>query len=90
MFLILQPGVQPGDLIFVIQQEAHQTFERQGENLVMKHTLTLSESLCGFQFVIRHLDGRDLVITRPPGHVVPSGMTFFIVLIYAHGRKFDY
>lgn len=40
----------------------------------MKRTLTLSESLCGFQFVIRHLDGRDLVITRAPGHVVPSGM----------------
>jgi len=67
-----EPGVQAGDLIFVIQQEQHALFERQGENLIMKRTLTLSESLCGFQFVIRHLDGRDLVITRAPGHVVPS------------------
>lgn len=70
----LQPGIQPGDLIFVIQQEPHALFERHSENLIMKHSLTLSESLCGFQFVVRHLDGRDLVITRTPGHVVPSGI----------------
>lgn len=48
-------------------------FERSGSNLVMSHTLSLTEALCGFQFVVPHLDGRNLVISRPPGSVVASG-----------------
>jgi len=66
-------GVQPGDLIFVLQQVAHDVFERSGDNLVMNRSISLTESLCGFQFVIQQLDGRNLVISRTPGHVVPNG-----------------
>lgn len=35
--------------------------------------LELVEALCGFQKVIRTLDGRDLVITSYPGSVVKHG-----------------
>jgi len=67
-----EPGITPGNCIYVLQQEAHSLFERSGNNLVINHTLSLTESLCGFQLVINHLDGRTLVITRNPGDVVPS------------------
>ncbi|CAG7787083.1 unnamed protein product [Allacma fusca] len=67
-----QPGIQPGDLIYVIQQEQHSRFERSGNDLIMNHTLSLTEALCGFQLVVPQLDGRNLVISSPPGYVVPS------------------
>jgi len=56
------PGMDPGDVIIVLQQEPHAVFQRSGDNLVMKHKINLAESLCGFQFVITHLDGRKLVL----------------------------
>lgn len=36
-------------------------------------TLTLVESLCGFQKTIRTLDDRDLLITSIPGQIVKHG-----------------
>jgi len=73
-----EPNVIPGDWILVLQQEPHETFERSSENLVMTHTLSLVDALCGFQFVVKQLDGRNLVITRPPGEVVPSGSIQYV------------
>lgn len=84
LFFTFQPGVTPGDLIYVLQQEAHDLFERNGDNLVMTRNISLTESLCGFQFSIRHLDGRDLVISRTPGHVVATGKFF------CHSKELDH
>lgn len=39
----------------------------------MRMHLELVEALCGFQKVIRSLDGRDLVITSLPGMVTKHG-----------------
>jgi DnaJ family protein A protein 2 len=78
-FIFLQPDVEAGDLVFILQQEDHDDFQRTGDNLVMTKTISLTESLCGFQFVIRHLDGRNLVISRAPGNVVPSGLLYSII-----------
>jgi len=60
------PNMDPGDVIVVLQQEPHHLFQRNGDNLVMKHKINLVESLCGFQLVITHLDQRKLVLTHPP------------------------
>lgn len=59
------PNMDPGDVIVVLQQEPHALFQRNGDNLVMKHKINLVESLCGFQLVITHLDQRKLVLTHP-------------------------
>jgi DnaJ family protein A protein 2 len=85
-----EPNVIPGDLIYVVQQEPHETFERNGENLIMKHTISLVEALCGFQLVVKQLDGRNLVITQLPGEVVPSGSVHFVEDegMPIHGRPF--
>ncbi|XP_030042242.1 dnaJ homolog subfamily A member 4 [Microcaecilia unicolor] len=68
-----EPGLEPGDVIIVLEQRDHETFQRQGENLIMKMELQLAESLCGFRKPIPTLDQRMLVITSSPGEVVKHG-----------------
>ncbi|ESN90299.1 hypothetical protein HELRODRAFT_185206 [Helobdella robusta] len=67
------PGVEPGDIIVVLQQKEHEFFVRQGINLICQHTIGITEALCGFSFTIKHLDGRDLVISNPAGDVISPG-----------------
>ncbi|KAL5678051.1 hypothetical protein ACJX0J_014182, partial [Zea mays] len=64
------PDTATGDIIFVLQQKEHPKFKRKGDDLFYEHTLTLTESLCGFQFVLTHLDNRQLLIKSNPGEVV--------------------
>ena len=68
------PNMEPGDVIVVLQQEPHPLFERNGDNLIMKHKIKLVESLCGFQIVVKHLDGRKIVITHPPNDPIAPGI----------------
>lgn len=70
-----QPDTQPGDVIIVVQQKPHDVFQRNGDDLHIKHEITLTESLCGFEFVVKHLDGRDLLIKHNAGDVIKPGDT---------------
>lgn len=70
-----QPDTQPGDVIIVVQQKPHEVFQRNGDDLHMKHEITLTEALCGFEFVVKHLDGRDLLIKHNAGEVIKPGDT---------------
>lgn len=65
--------------MIVLQQKEHELFRRSGEDLYCAHSITLTESLCGFQFVLKHLDGRDIIIKHPPGQVVEPGMFLLTV-----------
>lgn len=69
----------PGDIVIVIQQIKHDRFVRDESDLHMKQELTLCEALCGFQFVIEHLDGRKLVVRSEPGQIIKPGSTKCIV-----------
>ncbi|CAN8299444.1 unnamed protein product [Cochlearia groenlandica] len=64
------PDTITGDIVFVLQQKEHPKFKRKGEDLFVEHTISLTESLCGFQFVLTHLDGRNLLVKSNPGEVV--------------------
>jgi len=64
------PDTTTGDIVFVLQQKEHPKFKRKGEDLFVEHTLSLTEALCGFQFILTHLDGRPLLIKSEPGEVV--------------------
>lgn len=68
-----QPDVEPGDVVIILQQKPHEKFQRSGDDLYVNHTISLTEALCGFNFVLHHLDGRDLIITHPPGQVIKPG-----------------
>lgn len=73
---VSQPDTVTGDIVVVLQQKEHPKFKRKGEDLFVEHTLSLTEALCGFQFVITHLDGRQLLIKSHPGEVVKPGKYF--------------
>lgn len=67
------PDTVTGDIVFVVQQKEHPKFKRKGDDLFVEHTLLLTEALCGFQFILTHLDGRQLLIKSGPGEVVKPG-----------------
>ncbi|KAH0755505.1 hypothetical protein KY290_025775 [Solanum tuberosum] len=64
------PDTVTGDIVFVLQQKEHPKFKRKGDDLFVEHTLSLTEALCGFQFILTHLDNRQLIIKPQPGEVV--------------------
>jgi DnaJ family protein A protein 2 len=67
------PGIEPGDVIIVLQQKPDNTFQRKGNDLYITHQVGIVEALCGMEFTVKHLDGRDLVIRNPPGNVLEPG-----------------
>ncbi|MCL7036790.1 hypothetical protein MKW94_025189 [Papaver nudicaule] len=64
------PYLASGDIVFVVTQNDHPRFERKGDDLFVEHTLSLIEALCGFQFALTHLDGRQLLVKANPGEFV--------------------
>ncbi|CAK5269473.1 unnamed protein product [Mycena citricolor] len=71
------PDGDSQDLVFVVEEKPHQTFERVGNNLVCKISIPLVEALTGGagRKVVEALDGRKLQITVPPGIVQPGQET---------------
>jgi DnaJ homolog subfamily A member 2 len=67
------PGLVAGDVIVVLKQAPHKTFNRRDENLVVEREISLTDALCGFQFSIQQLDGRKLIVTSKPGSVIKPG-----------------
>ncbi|KAJ1946125.1 DnaJ-like protein xdj1 [Linderina pennispora] len=70
-----EPGKEPADLMFVLQQKPHSVFERSGDDLVANVEIDLAEALCGLSRVLfTSLDGRGLHVTHAgviqPGDVV--------------------
>jgi len=68
-----EPGLEPGDIVVVLDEKEHATFKRDKTDLHMKMQISLTESLCGFQKVIKTLDNRQLVITCLPGEIIKPG-----------------
>lgn len=57
-----QPGITPGDVVFILRQVDHPVFKRVGDDLHMDMHLTLKESLLGFEKNFTHLDGRTITL----------------------------
>lgn len=66
------PGLEAGDINFIVQVKSHNVFKRQGADLLIQKELSLNQALCGFAFKITHLDGRQIVIRSKPGEVIRS------------------
>jgi len=54
------PGRVPADIVFVIQQEPHATFTREGDNLIMVKNVTLKEALTGTEVTIKTIEGKEV------------------------------
>jgi DnaJ family protein B protein 4 len=56
------PGVEAGDIVFVIAAKPHDRFVREGDDLVYTCHVTLQEALCGVRSSVTTLDNRMLPI----------------------------
>ncbi|XP_067937957.1 dnaJ homolog subfamily A member 2-like [Watersipora subatra] len=69
-----QPGLEPGDLIVILRLVEHSVFTRKQSDLYCTQNIGLTEALCGFEFVVNHLDDRSLLLSVPPGKVIQPDM----------------
>jgi DnaJ family protein A protein 2 len=67
------PGMEPGDIIFVLVEKKHELFKRNGNDLYIEQTIPLVEALCGFTTYVKHLDDRVLVISQAKNDVINHG-----------------
>eukprot|EP01127_Copromyxa_protea_P020395 TRINITY_DN682_c0_g1_i11.p1 TRINITY_DN682_c0_g1~~TRINITY_DN682_c0_g1_i11.p1 ORF type:complete len:236 (+),score=48.50 TRINITY_DN682_c0_g1_i11:620-1327(+) len=65
-----EPGCVTGDIIFVIKEVKHAYFHRDGVHLLIQKDIPLVNALTGISFNIKHLDGRTLHISTPPGDII--------------------
>ncbi|CAH3042484.1 unnamed protein product [Porites lobata] len=68
-----EPGIEPGDIIIILDEKEHPLYKRNDMDLRRKMELELVEALCGFQRTIDMLDQRKLVITSLAGDVIKPG-----------------
>jgi len=64
------PDMQPGDVVIVVEEKAHERFKRQDNDLFTEVEIDLLSALGGGQFAIKHLDERVLHVTIRPGEVI--------------------
>jgi DnaJ-class molecular chaperone len=53
----LHPTIPQNDIEFMIETLPHNSFERNGDDLTYKASITLKQALCGGYIDIQHLDG---------------------------------
>ncbi|KAM5129971.1 dnaJ homolog subfamily A member 1-like [Mantella aurantiaca] len=69
------PGLQPGDIIIILDQKEHPVFQRKDSDLMMKMEIPLVDALCGCKQKVQTLDGRTILVTSQPGKVIQPGDT---------------
>uniref|UniRef100_H3A525 DnaJ heat shock protein family (Hsp40) member A1 n=1 Tax=Latimeria chalumnae TaxID=7897 RepID=H3A525_LATCH len=68
-----EPGLEPGDIVIVLDMKEHTLYKRRGEDLIMHMEVELVEALCGFQRPVTTLDNRTIIIMSHPGQIVKHG-----------------
>ncbi|CAN1182509.1 DnaJ homolog subfamily B member 4 [Linum perenne] len=71
-----QPNQLPADLVFIIDEKPHDVYKRDGNDLMIKHQVTLAEALGGTTVKINTLDGRSLSI--PVTDIVSPGYEMIV------------
>ena len=61
-----------GDIKLHIKVENNTNMKRDGLNLVYNKDITLKESLTGFKFDIKHINGKTYTINNEGGNIIPS------------------
>lgn len=67
------PGVEPGDVVIVIDEKPHPNFQRKGDDLIFKAEIDLVTALAGGKLAIPHLDNHVALINILPGEVIKPG-----------------
>lgn len=67
------PGIEPGDVVIVVEEKPHDVFKRKGDDLYAEIEIDLLTALAGGSFTIPHLDERALLVKIAPGEVIKPG-----------------
>lgn len=59
-----------GDIRITIHVEPCGDFERSGLDLICKKRISLKEAICGFQFELKHINGKTYTLNNGSGHIV--------------------
>jgi DnaJ-class molecular chaperone len=57
-----RPGYEPGDLHFVVVEEAHPIYHRDRDDLYKTMEIPLVDALTGFSITLVHLDDKEFVV----------------------------
>lgn len=63
-----------GDVKLIINIQNSTAFRREGLNLHMDKEISLKESLCGFEFIIHHISGKQLRFSNEAGNIIRDGL----------------
>ena len=61
-----------GDIKLFIKVENNTAMKREGLNLKLRKEITLKESLTGFKFDVKHINGKTYTINNEGGNIIPS------------------
>jgi len=64
------PGLEPGDIIIILEEKEHSIFRRKDMDLHMRMDVNLTEALTGFKRSVKTLDARQIIISTLPGEFI--------------------
>ena len=67
-----------GDLKIYIHVKPHAEYERKGLNIIQKQSISFKESICGFERVIKHVDGTNMRLVSSRGNILQNGDEHYI------------
>lgn len=86
-----EPGITPGDVVFVVDEKPHEKFQRKLNDLYYEAELDLLTSLAGGEFAFKHISGDYIKVTILPGEVISPNLIKVIenqgMPIYKSGNK---
>jgi len=59
-----------GDIKLFVKVENTTDFKRSGLDLILERKVSLKEALCGFNFELKHVNGKSYTINNNPGSIV--------------------
>lgn len=75
-------GTNAGDVVVFVRECQHPRFFRVGDDLYLDQPISLVDALCGCKLSFRHMDGKAIVYTTPPGVTLRSGD---VKCVFGHG-----
>ena len=62
-----------GSIKLHIKVASNNTYDRKGLNLIYTQTVSFKESICGFAYMMQHIDGSKLNLKSSRGNVIQNG-----------------
>ncbi|KAL9377471.1 hypothetical protein Peur_028806 [Populus x canadensis] len=57
-----RPNVTPADVVFIVDEKPHSEFTRDGNDLIVTRTISVTEAFTGYTVHLKTLNGRNLTL----------------------------